>query len=48
MPDLTAPEEVTPQTLLIHNTTKLLQKEGGRVKKILQLFAYVQANNDHV
>ena len=33
--DLTAPHGVTPQTLLIHNTTKLLQREGGRVTKLL-------------
>ena len=33
--DLTAPQGVTPQTLLIHNTTKLLQREGGWVTKLL-------------
>ena len=41
--DLTAPQGVAPQTLLIHNTTKLLQREGGWVTKLLELFAFVQA-----
>ena len=33
--DLTAPQGVTPQTLLIPNTTKLLHREGGWVTKLL-------------
>ena len=33
--DTTVAQGVTPQTLLIHNTTKLLQREGGWVTKLL-------------
>ena len=33
--DLTAAQGVTPQTFLIHNTTKLLHSEGGWVTKLL-------------
>ena len=33
--DFTAPQGVTPQTLLIYNTTKLLQREGGWVTKFI-------------
>ena len=40
--DLTVPKGVTPQTLLIPNTTKLLHREGGWVTKLLYLFAFVQ------
>ena len=33
--DLSAPQEVTPQTLYIDNTTELLQREGGWETKLL-------------
>ena len=33
-PDLTTPQGVTPQTLLIHDTKKLLQRKGGWVTKL--------------
>ena len=42
--NLTAPQGVIPETLLINNMTKLLQREGGRVTKLLWLFAFVQAS----
>ena len=40
--DSTAPQGVTPQTLLIQNTTKLLQREGRAGNKIT-VTAFVQA-----